>query len=194
MVRPLGVILAGGSSRRMGTDKALLELGGASFVSWVVSAMKESCEDIVISGRPDGWLGMKGTLDESTDRRGPLAGLATVARSHAGQRLLVVGVDQPWVRAETLRRLAEMGDGLAVVPVDDGVRQTLCALYPAGLADLIDEELAAGGSIQSLLDRIAFEPVTDSQWRTWGEDGRSWYSVDTPEALEQGLTRYSIPA
>jgi molybdopterin-guanine dinucleotide biosynthesis protein A len=177
----------------MGSDKALLDLGGSSFVSWVVAAMKEACDDIVISGRPDGWLGMKGTPDDSSERRGPLAGLAAVVHAHPGRRLLVVGVDQPWARAATLAHLADLDSSRAVVPVDDGVRQTLCAAYPADLGEVIDEELDANGSIQSLLDRTAFEPVTDSIWQGWGEDGRSWFSVDTPEALEAGIERFGLP-
>jgi hypothetical protein len=47
-----------------------------------------------------------------------------------------------------------------------------------------------GGSIQTLLDRVSFLPVTPDRWEEWGEDGRSWFSADTPNALDEGQKRY----
>jgi hypothetical protein len=64
-------------------------------------------------------------------------------------------------------------------------------VYPTGLLEVASDELAGGGSLQSLLDRSAFDPVTE--WRSWGEDGRSWYSVDTLVDLEAGLIRFGSP-
>jgi hypothetical protein len=52
------------------------------------------------------------------------------------------------------------------------------------------EEAEADGSIQSLLDRVSFRAVTPETWVPWGEDGRSWFSVDTPEALAEGIRRF----
>jgi len=78
-----------------------------------------------------------------------------------------------------------------VVPVDDvGVRQVTCAVYPKAIADAAIEEAEADGSIQSLLDRVSFEAVIPEIWVLWGEDGRSWFSVDTHAALEEGIRRF----
>lgn len=63
-----------------------------------------------------------------------------------------------------------------------------CARYPKGIAPVAVEE--GGGSIQTFAGRVAFEPVTPEVWGTWGEDGRSWFSVDTPEALREGTARF----
>ncbi len=193
MVRPLGVMLAGGSSRRMGTDKALIEIEGRHIAEIVASALREATDGMVVAGRPDGWLGLPGIPDLSEERRGPLAGLLAVAGANPDRQLLVVGVDQPWVRPQTLANIVRLTGDLPVVPVDDGTRQTLCASYPAGLHHQIREEYEASGSIQSLLDLVSFEPVVETSWQAWGEDGRSWYSVDTPEALDIGLARYGPP-
>ncbi len=193
MVRPLGVMLAGGSSRRMGTDKALIEIAGRHLAEIVAAALDAATEGIVVAGRPDGWLGLPGLPDLSSERKGPLAGLLAAASAHPDRSLLVVGVDQPWVRVETLASLARLTDDLPVVPVDGGSRQTLCAGYPPGLLEQIRAEYEAAGSIQSLLDLVSFEPIVESTWQGWGEDGRSWYSVDTPESLDIGLARYGSP-
>ena len=108
--------------------------------------------------------------------------------------LLVVGVDQPWVRPSTLSAITARFDELPVVPVPDGVRQTTCAAYPANDLLVATRELNAGGSIQSMLDRTAFDPFTEADSISCGEDGRSWYSVNTPDDLAEGLGRYGPPS
>ncbi len=111
----------------------------------------------------------------------------------ADARLLVVGVDQPWIRPTTLDALARMADELPVVPVPDGIRQVTCALYPASLLEVAEAELTGGGSIQSVLDRSSFAPFTDADAEAVGEDGRSWFSVDDEAALAAGLARFGVP-
>jgi molybdopterin-guanine dinucleotide biosynthesis protein A len=117
------------------------------------------------------------------------------ALEHVSGPILVVATDQPWARPDTLRRLAAAASDLALVPVGhDGTRQTTCAVYPAGLLPVALDELLAGGSIQSVLDRASFTPVSEEEWRGWGEDGRSWYSADSPEAIAYGLRRFGTPS
>jgi hypothetical protein len=64
-------------------------------------------------------------------------------------------------------------------------------VYPPALADLARQELAGDGSLQSLLDLASFMPVV--HWHEWGEDGRSWFSADTPDSLADGLDRFGPP-
>lgn len=193
MLRTIGVILAGGRSSRMGTDKAEVVLAGRTMLDHVYQALSQITEEVVVAGREEARDGITAIPDRGVAHQGPLAGLASARAAHPKAVLVVVAVDQPWVRAETLRELVSLASGLPVLPVEDGIRQTTCAVYPAAVLDGIDEELAAGGSIQSLLDRVSFLPVTDDEWSGWGEDGRSWYSADTMAAIEVGLDRYGPP-
>jgi molybdopterin-guanine dinucleotide biosynthesis protein A len=118
--------------------------------------------------------------------------VATALGRMTEDRALIVAVDNAFVRAETLTRLAALESALPVVPVDDdGVRQVTCAIYPKTIADVAIEEAEGGGSIQTLLDRVSFLPVTPEIWTGWGEDGRSWFSVDTPGDIETGLDRFT---
>ncbi len=188
----IGVILAGGESRRMGVDKARVEVAGRPMVEWVSDALTPVCGEVVLAGRTEPLAGCVTLADPGSPHRGPLAGLVAAMHRFPGEALVVVAVDQPWVRTETLRRLGEATAGLAVVPVDGGVRQTTCATYPGALVDTAEAELAGGGSLQSLLDVASFVPVVD--WSAWGEDGRSWFSVDTIEAIDVGLDRYGPPS
>lgn len=185
----LGAVLTGGASTRMGTDKTGVEIAGRTMLSMVGEALASVLPRVVIlgpaSGEPfESW-------PDQLPAPGPLAGIATALERMDETRVLVVAVDQPFVRPETLAGIAAFQSNLPVVPVDaEGVRQVTCALYPKEIADAAGEEARAEGSIQSLLDRVSFQAVTPEVWRGWGEDGRSWYSVDTPEALATGIERY----
>ncbi|MGA8038741.1 MAG: molybdenum cofactor guanylyltransferase [Acidimicrobiia bacterium] len=188
MATPLGAVLAGGSGSRMGTDKANVEVDGSTMLSRVIDAVSEvAAHVVVLGGERDGqecWA-------DITPVPGPLAGVATALNRMSEDRVLVVAVDNPFVTASTLAQLAEMSARLPIVPVDDaGVRQVTCAVYPKSVASIALEEAESGGSIQTLLDRVSFQPVTPDVWRSWGEDGRSWYSVDTPASLRAGLEMY----
>jgi molybdopterin-guanine dinucleotide biosynthesis protein A len=188
----LGVILAGGASRRMGGlgDKALLEVAGRPMAAWVIDAISGAVDQILVAGRAE-LLGIRGMADPPGERRGPLAGLSVALAE--GRPVLVVAVDQPWLRPITAQRLVRADADQAVVPVEEGVRQTTCAFYPPALSRLAASELAGGGSIQSLLDMSGFRPVLEEEWRGWGEDGRSWFSIDEPADIEEGLHRFGPP-
>lgn len=172
----------------MGSDKALVEVAESPMIKWVVSALEDVCERVLISGRPDGWDDNQGLVDISVVR-GPLAGLAPALQ--LGEPLLLVAVDQPWVRRVTLQKLAEVGT--TAVPIHQDVRQVTCACYFPDVASAALEEAETGGSVQSLLDRVVPLEITDPVWREWGEDGRSWFSVDKPGDIDVGLERFGVP-
>ncbi|MEE9228776.1 MAG: molybdenum cofactor guanylyltransferase [Acidimicrobiia bacterium] len=192
----IGVVLAGGASRRMGTDKALVEVAGVPMISRVATALEQAAEGgILISGREGRMLGYECVPDQQTGFAGPLVGVATVMeRAEPSQALVVVGVDHPFVRGPTLRSLAARFDGeRVVVPVADDVRQVTVAIYPASLAGQSQATLKEGGSLQTLLDAVPVDEVAEADWREWGEDGRSWFGADTVEAVAAGLAAYGSP-
>ncbi len=195
-VAAIGVVLAGGASSRMGTDKALVEVAGVPMIAWVVTALERvATAGLLISGREGRMVGYECVPDKHKGFSGPLAGVATVmARAEASQPLVVVGVDHPFVRGPTLQSLVARFDGeRVVVPVAAEIRQVTVALYPPSLAEHALTTLNQGGSLQSLLDAVPVDAVPESEWREWGEDGRSWFSVDSAEAVAAGLAAYRLP-
>ena len=172
----------------MGRDKADVAVAGLSMLQRVATTLSQVTDRVVLLG-PDreGWE----CWPDSVHAQGPLAGIATALERADRSRVFAVAVDHAFVRAETLLRLAEIDSVLPVVPVDHtGMRQVTCAVYPVSIAGEAAEEASMGGSIQTLLDRVAFRPVAPEEWKQWGEDGRSWYSVDSDEALRLGLATY----
>ena len=89
-------------------------------------------------------------------------------------------------------RLTELA-GDVVTPIENGWEQVTCAVYREPFLPMVREVLDAETdlSILAILDRVDTTRVEPEEWRSWGEDGRSWFSVDTPEALQVGLSRYT---
>lgn len=173
----------------MGRDKADVMVAGRTMLNRVAAALERVSDRIVLLG-PDreGWE----CWPDSVHATGPLAGIATALSRADSDRVVLVAVDQPFITSDFLERLVAIDSELPVVPVDEtGVRQVTCAVYPTAIVGAALDEARAMGSIQTLLDRVSFRPITAEEWRAWGEDGRSWFSVDTDQALEEGLARFA---
>lgn len=174
----------------MGVDKAHVRVGTRTMLDHVVAALHAVTDEVVVVGRTESLPDVRTLPDDGTPHQGPLAGLLAAVEAFPASLLAVVAVDQPWVRSVTLERLVALAGRLPVVPVDDGIRQTTCAVYPSDALDGVRDELEGGGSIQSLLDRSSFRPVIDTEWRSWDEDGRSWFSADSTTDIAEGEERF----
>jgi molybdopterin-guanine dinucleotide biosynthesis protein A len=109
-----GIVLAGGASRRMGTDKRIVLVEGEPMLRRVVTTAASVADElIVVVARsrpvpPDLLDGLDARV--VTDRRpdaGPLAGIEAGLLSAGAERVLVVAGDLPWIEAGLLRRLLE---------------------------------------------------------------------------------------
>jgi molybdopterin-guanine dinucleotide biosynthesis protein A len=144
------VLLAGGLGRRLGGDKAIVELEGRPLALYGLETLHEVCEQVCVVAKRDTLLPpLAGVADlwiERDEPRHPLTGIEHALSLAAGRPVLVLAVDLPLVDADTLRTIAttDPGDAVAVVPRVYGRLQPLCALYlPAALAGLEDFDPAA---------------------------------------------------
>ncbi|NND84355.1 MAG: molybdenum cofactor guanylyltransferase [Acidimicrobiia bacterium] len=174
----LGVVLAGGTSARMGRSKADLPFEGRTFLDRVGFALDAVCDDVVVAGSSN--VAWPEVPDLGEAHRGPLSGIVTALG--LDRDILVCAVDHPLVRVETLRGLLTLADSRPVVPVHESIPQPTVAWYPGSVRDHFASVLAADGFIRRALDDIPVRWVHEEEWRAWGEDGSSWHSVDTPDA------------
>jgi molybdenum cofactor guanylyltransferase len=147
---PVGVVLCGGASSRMGTDKALLGPPGHPLAGRVVAALIDAGVDGVVLVGGDGprlRSAVGGAADWVPDQRpgeGPLAAMATAAAARPGRDLVVCSCDLPSVTGADLGPvLAALVDGApAAVPEVDGRRQwsvvALSAPVAAGLGAAVE--------------------------------------------------------
>ncbi|MDP3920593.1 MAG: molybdenum cofactor guanylyltransferase [Candidatus Omnitrophota bacterium] len=152
MNRPfVGIILAGGKSRRFGKDKALAEVGGRSMIEHAVSLMRLLGMDPCIVTAPSRdyrFTSCRIEADIFPDR-GPLAGLCTACRLFPARRLLVLTCDMPGLDVQTLRRLIQCHDPRSTATVfrtSAELVHPFPGIYEASLAGEILRHLHAGQS------------------------------------------------
>jgi molybdenum cofactor guanylyltransferase len=156
---PVGVVIAGGAGRRIGGDKAIVELEGRPLILYPVEALHEVCDDVAVVAKRDTMLPpMANVADlwiEPDEPRHPLAGVSHALRLAMGRPVLAVAVDLPLMDAETLRAIlaVDPGDAAVVIPRVHGRLQPLCALYtPAAAAGLaaFDADAPATAIVEAL--------------------------------------------
>lgn len=128
------VILAGGESRRMGRDKAWLELDGQPLVALAVEKVRAlGVTDIFISGRAGrDYSALPGpVLFDLEPGVGPLGGIERGLHACGSPLLLVLAVDLLRMTSTFLQKLAAHCDRLTgAVPALAGEVEPLAAIYP----------------------------------------------------------------
>lgn len=186
-----GLVLAGGESRRMGADKALLDVGGERLVDRVVARLRGVCDPVLVApgARP-----LPGVADGAVadavvciePRIGPLAGLIGGLEAAATDLVAVVAVDLPFASASVLDLLARRWDGAAtaVAPRADGRVQPLHAVYARAAVDELRALLDAGQrSPTAALDQLHAAVIEPEVWRTADPSGAFARNINTPEDL-----------
>jgi molybdopterin-guanine dinucleotide biosynthesis protein A len=184
-------VLAGGSSRRMGRDKATLRVGGVELARGVVEAAARVAAPVVVvapHGHPAVALAARAGAGWVPDPgEGPLAAIAAALAAIEARHLLVLAGDHPELRAELLDLLvAERASGEAVDCRRGPRLEPLVAVYQRGAALVAAAALLeAGGesSPRALLGALRTRVVEDPQWRAVDPDGASFVDLDDPADL-----------
>lgn len=193
----LGAVLAGGSSRRFGSPKALVRLHGRPLWKLAAERLQRACGKVVLVAggeRSADSAGSKAAfrtpfpgvdvICDPVPGLGPLGGIVPAlsrAKSDGLDGVLVLAADMPWVSDDVLRRLADTAEiGQAVVPRTDSPWgfEPLCAVYPVGALVALERTLADGalasGAFARSLDPVVIEP---------GVASHSFRSVNYPGDL-----------
>lgn len=192
--RPVaGLVLAGGASERMGRPKALLELGGRSFVARGVALLREAgCAPVLVV---DGAHRLEPIADAESIhnpdwRQGPLASLQAglrhaLALEPALDGLVVHHVERPAVRSETVRALiAAHADAPACLwqPTHDA-RSGHPVLWPRGLF----ESLLALDPTRETARTLVRGPASSLCRKLEVNDPGVLDNIDTPQRLARLL-------
>ncbi|MGB8644104.1 MAG: molybdenum cofactor guanylyltransferase [Anaerolineae bacterium] len=114
-----GVILAGGMSRRMGRDKAWVELAGQALIERVCAHLRELCEELVVVANdpaPYARLGARLTADVWPGK-GSLGGIYSGLLSARFDQAIVVACDMPFINPDLFRYMLGLaGDYDLVIP------------------------------------------------------------------------------
>ncbi len=182
-----GVLLAGGRSKRMGQDKAMLEIAGRPLYRRVIDLMRGLFDQVLISGeRPDLELpGIKSYPDIYPGSS--LAGVHTALKAAETDWIFIAPCDMPFPDRLIFEKLLPLrSDVSAVLPTTDGRVDAVFGLYNKSCLPIIEEMLIAENfRIQSLFARIDCRLIDTAEFPEGWQLALS--NVNTPEDLEKVL-------
>ena len=131
-----GLILAGGYSRRMGQDKALLEFNGKPQLEFIYELLYKYCSKVYLSKRPDqkafGAIASINDRNEFADQ-GPIGGILSAMKKYPEVNWLVVACDLPFITDETIQTLLRYRNpdkiATAFISNQDALPEPLCAIW-----------------------------------------------------------------
>jgi molybdopterin-guanine dinucleotide biosynthesis protein A len=160
------VLLAGGRSRRMGRDKAFMEIDGEVLWQRQLAKLEAVADEVLVSVRdtssPIETVHRK--VFDPPGARGPLAGLAGALHAATHAHVLVLAVDLPAMTPVFLRSLAaRTSPGRGVVPLAEGFFQGTAAIYPREILPLVENALRGEDlSFQHLLRQAMAAQLMES--------------------------------
>lgn len=133
-----GIILAGGKSSRMGTDKGFLRLNNKPFVQYSIEALQPLVSEIlIVSDNPKyDTFGLKRITDITKDA-GPVAGIYSGLEASKTEVNLILSCDIPLITSEVLQKLIEAVDDASdiIQAESNGKTMPLIALYKRSVKD-----------------------------------------------------------
>lgn len=186
-LRLTGHVLAGGRSRRFGSDKARLKIGGASLLARTVRLLRSVADDVAVvvdaERRAPRLRGVRIVRDVLPDL-GPLGGIyAGLVRSRTRYNLFVA-CDMPFLtRAALDLLLSRCRDADVTLPRVGRRLEPLCAVYDRGCRGVLRRGLLAGDlKIVGVIRRLKTRTVEDPLF-----DGRAdlFLNVNTPGDLRR---------
>jgi Molybdopterin-guanine dinucleotide biosynthesis protein A len=196
------IIVAGGASRRMGTDKRRLRLWGERgpmLLEYMVIRTARFSDDIVVAlNDPEAWSGLQARLvRDEVARSGPLAGLAAGLAVCRHEYALALACDLPLVQdalIDALLAYPRPYDALAPIRPDEGARaprnrmaaEPLLAIYRRTCLAAIRDCLQRGArALVEPLEMVDARYLAPDIWRQYDPHGVSFINVNNPEDVER---------
>ncbi|MEL6949644.1 MAG: molybdenum cofactor guanylyltransferase [Pseudomonadota bacterium] len=148
----LALLLAGGESRRMGSDKAAIEIGRQTMLARTAGLAAAVTDGVWVSVR-----GVEGSdalrrqwplIEDAPEGQGPLAGILAALRHRDDADWLVLACDLPRLDSATLTALSATAAGhpdapaIAMRSERDGTPEPLCAIWRPAMRARIEAQLA----------------------------------------------------
>lgn len=186
-----GVVLAGGASSRMGTNKALLPAGGGRLIETVYLRLAGLfAEVLVIANEPQLYPFIP--CRKVADRHpgfGPLAGVHAGLFSSSNPAVFVAACDMPYLNGALIRHLAgALAEYDAVVPCGPEGMEPLHGVYARRALPAMEEFIAQGErKILDLLDLLRVRLVSAEEVARFDPRFATFVNINTPEEYRRFL-------
>lgn len=178
-------ILAGGRSRRMGRNKALLPYGGRPLIAHVFETLESLFEDVFLVTNDPGPFDFLPCpkIPDRVPGKGPIAGVDAALSHSRNPFVLAVGCDVPFLSPRLLGLLAGKAEGSdLVIPHGPSGPEPLCAVYGKGSLPLIEESLRTGDlRLMDLGKRLHTREIPMAEVAAVDPGFRSFRNINTPK-------------
>jgi molybdopterin-guanine dinucleotide biosynthesis protein A len=188
-----GVILSGGKSTRMGTNKSLLKFGGKILIQRLVELLDSIFSEVIISTNdPEVYeFTRRKIIRDLIPDKGPLSGIHSALQRSSNQKNFILSCDMPFVTKELINYLCDYNTGKQIVlPKAEGRIQQLCGVYSKSIFTEVENLLADSqktggnfkGSIYELIERVETEIVEVDKLEFYNPN--IFFNVNSPEDYE----------
>jgi molybdopterin-guanine dinucleotide biosynthesis protein A len=193
---PAAVVLAGGRSTRMGSDKSLLALSGRPLIAHVLARLRPQARAVAINANGDAArferFGLPVLADTVEGHRGPLAGLLAGmewAEALGASHLVGAPTDSPFIPGDLVVRLSEASrqePGRPALAASAGRTHPVVGLWPVALAGRLRGFLTAGETykVSAFAGQCGAVAVDFPLIRITGRDIDPFFNVNTPDDLQ----------
>ena len=200
-----GVILAGGKSRRMRQNKALMRLGDDTLIEHVLQRiLPVTTEQLLITNSPDEYAHLNIPMhSDIVPNCGTLGGIYTGLTHAKNEVSFCVGCDIPFLQGKLISYLVSiLGEYDAVMPYTNNkstsnpdktqlTLQTLCAVYSKRCLPIIELMLKESElRVHALQERANVLCIPPEVWKNYDPEGHSFFNVNTPKEYEQAQSLY----
>ena len=181
-----GIVLAGGKSRRMGKDKAFIELNGKSLLSLAIDLLTPFCDEIIVSANSD--IHKNSTYriikDEIQDL-GPIGGIISALKESTTELNLVIATDTPYINKDLLGFLIANSstEKISAIVQPNFHIEPLCAIYPTKVSREIEGFIKKGKrKLIDLLIELDYHKVQLSGHESFYNE-KVFKNLNTPEDI-----------
>ena len=179
-----GVILAGGKSSRMGTDKRFMDNHGTSAVHFLFRLLRDAGLEVATSCRlTDGLPDDLHPVFDPEEIKGPMAGIIAGLKAFPGSAVLAVAVDMPGIGPEDIRLLIHERDhtkrATCYFNSSSGQPEPLLTIWePECLQDLTDQSKKGDFSPMNFLQSASLKTIPS-------KNPDLFVNLNTPEDLKR---------
>jgi len=177
------IILAGGKSSRMGTDKGLLMLNNKPMIGYIIETLLQITNDIIIVSNNNEYA--KFNIPIYTDlikESGPLAGIYTGLIHSKHAKNIVISCDVPFVSVELLNFLIKNSENNdVIIPTNNNKNHQVIGVYDKSCASIFKEELANNQRKMKLaLEKVNLKIIDANQFNS-----KEFTNINTPIELNE---------
>jgi molybdopterin-guanine dinucleotide biosynthesis protein A len=186
-----GIILAGGENRRMGAEKAFLDIAGKPLIEHILRVFLERFEQtIIVTRSPERYRGLyAAVVNDALETSGPLTGIYSGLLHARTERVFVAACDMPCLSSRLIAYMEQQaGEFDAVVPLVKGLPEPLHAIYHRrSLPVILNHIQRAEQRVAQVLEHLRVRYLTEREIIHYDPQLRSFRNLNTPEEYKEAV-------